>query len=238
MKVGVLSDIHSNVFALQEVINELNRNSIDRLIVLGDIFGYYPWAYQTYQLLASYLPNAICIKGNHDESLLQTEPPEPVPSYWVAAKLNRLELLQKDHFVMDWLSSLTFTKKIQMANKNLILSHGTPLDPENGRYYPDDKNTYDWFPGSNEILMFGHTHYPVYKRLYNGGILINPGSVGQPRDGNPDASWGIFDTENKKFQFMRSAYDFRMVMSLLEEMNWDKRAIASLAKNEGGALQI
>ncbi|SKB93777.1 metallophosphoesterase family protein [Daejeonella lutea] len=238
MKLGILSDIHSNVYALQAVVSELELHEIDKLIILGDTFGYYPWAHETYEALHSYLPNAICIKGNHDQLVIQSSPPDPVPSYWYAAKLNEKELREKSPEAIDWLGTLPFESAVTLNGSVCRLAHGTPADPENGRYYPDDMNIWPWFPKPGTMLLLGHTHYPVVRNIKNGGKIINPGSVGQPRDGNPDAAWGILDTETRQFEFKRTNYNYQKVMATLREINWDKRAIASLGKSTGGALEI
>ncbi len=98
------------MLCLEAVVKDVKRNDIDHLIVLGDIFGYYPWAAETYQLLFSYLNNGFFIKGNHDQLLLDRIPPDPVPSYWEAAKQNEKSLMEKCPEALTWLRQLTFQR--------------------------------------------------------------------------------------------------------------------------------
>lgn len=237
MRIAVISDIHSNSFALQSVINDLEKQAIQKIMVLGDIFGYYPWAVETYRLLKPYLDKAICISGNHDKLLLSDNCPEPVPSYWIAAQNNREDLQLYESDALEWLKKLSSERTIKIDDLTILLCHGTPDDPENGRFYPDNSHEYDWFPKEDEVVLLGHTHYPVLKRMLSGGVIFNPGSVGQARDGNPMPSWGIVDTDTLNFTLMRSAYNNLEVIELLKKQNWDARAIAALNKTNKGALK-
>jgi diadenosine tetraphosphatase ApaH/serine/threonine PP2A family protein phosphatase len=108
--------------------------------------------------------------------------------------------------------------------------HGTPDDFLNGRFYPDNTANYDWFPGEKEILLMGHTHYPIIKRFSNGGIIINPGSVGQPRDGNLASSFCIMDTETDEIEIIRLPMPLDFIIEELRSLNWYEKAINSLRK--------
>lgn len=229
MKIAIISDIHSNCFALEAVLNEFKNHDITNIIILGDIFGYYPWAVKTFDLLKPFLSKAYCIKGNHDELLLNVEEPDPSPSYWYAAKQNEAELEKNAPDAIKWLKSLDFCKKIDIDKISVRMYHGTPDNPEMGRYYPDDVKAYDWGFKQDEIILLGHTHYPINK-VIEGSTIFNPGSVGQSRDGDPMPSWGIFDVKKRSFKFVRTIYDNLAVMEKLYKMDWDKKAILSLNK--------
>ena len=106
MNIAILSDLHSNHFALKAVLDDIENRSVDKLVVLGDIFGYYPWACETYELLKPYKDYAFIIKGNHDQLILDAEPSEPVPSYWSAAKSNEESLKKNCKEALVWLQTL------------------------------------------------------------------------------------------------------------------------------------
>jgi len=230
MRIAVLSDIHANAFALREVLREVDDPSPDEIWILGDIFGYYPWAVDTFELLQPYLNRTRAILGNHDLLLLRDTPPVPEPCYWEAAAQNRTELDARCPEALTWLGSLRLEMNFACNGLDVCLCHGTPDDPENGRYYPDDFHTHSWFPSAHEVLLLGQTHYPLQRSCAGGGTVINPGSMGQPRDGDPRAAWGIFDVTNRSFEFRRTPYDHLRCMRLLENLNWDQRAIAALNK--------
>ncbi len=236
MNVAILSDIHSNFFALEAVMNEFDQYKIDKVIVLGDIFGYYPWANETYELLLPYLDNSFIIKGNHDQLLLELESPSPEPSYWAAAKQNESELKIKNPSAIEWVRNLPLEITVTINQRHIYMFHGTPENKVEGRYYPDDQADYLWLPKQDEVILLGHTHYSIYKKTKVNGIIINPGSVGQPRDGNPMPSWGILNTLDFDFQIKRTNYDNFKAMDELEKRQWDKRAIAALNKTNQGKL--
>ncbi len=232
MKLAILSDIQSNSFALEKVLDDITANGINRLLVAGDIFGYYPWASETWRLLQPYLKDSFFILGNHDMLLLK-EPVNP-PSYYKAAQLNRDELMQNNPEAMTWLRSLSLERTFQIENYPVRLIHGTPQDPLEGRYYPDSPEGTIPIPEGG-VLILGHTHYPLVK-ITDGSMIINPGSTGQPRDGNPMPSWALWDTEKHSVQIKRTAYDNLEVMKLLTAMGWDERSVRALNKTAPGSL--
>lgn len=237
MRLGILSDIHSNYFALKSVIDEAKKESLDGYIILGDIFGYYPWAIETYNLIRE-IDIFKIIKGNHD-MIITEESFEIEIDYWEMAQENKKSLLSIYPESILWLRNLKHYYTFNINNSiECSLFHGTPDDPVNGRYYPDDEKDYNWFPAHNKIIMLGHTHYPLLRKKSNGGYIINPGSVGQPRDGITDSSWVVFDTIKLAFKFKRTKYDLSKAVKTLIEMNWDRRAIDSLQKNYKGPLNL
>jgi len=236
MKVAILSDIHSNIFAFTEVIADLKKQKITKVLILGDIFGYCPWAAETYQEVVKL--NAEVIKGNHDALVFQKTAPDPLPEYWAICQSNYKELVSRYSEVEDWYLSLSFSREISVDGQVIKMFHGTPEDPENGRYYPDDSELHDWVPGEGEVMVLGHTHYPLLKESSNGGMIINPGSVGQPRDGDIRSSWAVFDTETGNVEFVRTEYDVINAQSEMAKLNWNLRAIKALGKGHEGQLDI
>lgn len=236
MKIAILSDIHSNKYALKAVLTEIDKLKISKVIILGDFFGYYPWAVDTYQMILK--REKIGIKGNHDALISENKNPTPLPSYWPAILDNRKQLKSYCPEALGWLEDLSYQKKIIIENLKFLLFHGTPDDPAEGRFYPDDQNEFPWFSKKNEVLLLGHTHYPLFKQLPTGGVIINPGSVGQPRDGNPYPSWCVFDTKDSSVSWRRTKYNYRHAIKELEKLNWDNRSILALQKTTQGALNL
>ncbi len=227
MNIAVLSDIHSNKYALKATLEYLKERDIDQFIFLGDFFGYYPWAQETYVLLKSVFEKSIHILGNHDELLLNKKNLELKPEYWDVLQNNKKELSSE---ALAWLSTLKAEKKIILDTINFSMHHGTPDDSLSGRYYPDDECKYKWFPLENEILLLGHTHYPLIRKFKEKSLLINPGSVGQPRDGITSSSGCIIDTKTLSVDFFRVPYLNDLITEELINMAWYPRAIQLLKK--------
>ncbi|MBL4889001.1 MAG: metallophosphoesterase family protein [Candidatus Lindowbacteria bacterium] len=237
MPIAVLSDIHSNVFALEAVLERLEKDEITDVIILGDIFGYYPWAAETYHLLKD--QNIIAfIKGNHDvlvENELDLKKDSPL--YYPLAQLNRSQLLREGPDAFEWLRNMGCASDFEHRGREIRLCHGTPDDPVEGSLYPDNTEVYNWFPSNGQILLLGHTHYPLKKEC-EGGVIFNPGSVGQPRDGNVESAYGILDLEKNTFEHHRVKYDVDSVTRILQNMKWNQYAIKALSKNYKGRLKL
>ncbi|HXC05509.1 MAG TPA: metallophosphoesterase family protein [Bacteroidia bacterium] len=237
-RIAIISDVHSNCFALEAVLADMKQEGIDKLILLGDLFGYYPWALETYALLDSFRKDSWFIKGNHDQLVLETEPPVPTPVYWEAAQQNRTALMTEKPEALTWLKALQTEIRIKVGGLHIKGVHGSPDDQLKGRIYPDTPGMEHLFSAETEILLTGHTHYPLFKSFHAGKqILFNPGSVGQSRDGNPMPSWGILTVETGLLEHRRSSYNQFKAMELLTRINWNKRAILALNKTEKGKLK-
>lgn len=246
MRLGILSDIHANPFALRAVLKDMESHKVELILCAGDTFGYYPWAQETFDLLNP--PGMKSIIGNHDQLVLSTlDGPSPLaddnngdsrPIYYEAAVQNGRTLSLE---ARKWLGKMSLEYQFDIEDWRIKIVHGTPEDPPAGRYYPDNTTVFPWFPGKKEILIMGHTHYPLLKRCEDGGIILNPGSVGQPRDGDPRPGWILLDTgrlEASKGQpvLHRVAYNQLAPMELLEKQNWPSRFIRALNKTSPGAL--
>ncbi len=234
MRVAIISDIHSNYLALKEVLNE-SRKYTEKYIILGDIFGYYPWAVETYELLKG-INIFKMIKGNHDALIGKDKSPITAINYFGMIKNNENQLANSCPDAISWIKHMSTKNIFYFDGKKCSIYHGTPCDPVNGRYYPNDIDN-NWLIDNAGIIMLGHTHYPLFKKTLLGGIVLNPGSVGQPRDGLLAASWGIFDFNKNTFKLFRTGYDIKRAISLLKKIHWNRRSIAALQKNYSGSLK-
>ena len=183
MKIAVLSDIHSNSFALEAVLAEVAAGRPDRVIVLGDTFGYYPWAVETWCLIETL--DVFAVLGNHDQLVLDVAPPDPEPVYWDLAKQNERELIESAPEAITWLRTLSPRAELALDGRRIICCHGTPDDPLNGRATIQTIRRIrpEVLPRAKFCCWVTRTiRWRV--TLANGGLVINPGSVGQPRDGD------------------------------------------------------
>lgn len=239
MKALIVSDIHANLTALDAVIKE--AGSFDAFWCLGDLVGYGPDPNDCIQRVRE-MPNATCLLGNHDAAILGRI---EVESFNYEAR-NSLEWLHgvitKENF--DFLKNLHEVEVVE----DVTLVHGSPRNPV-WEYILDVKSArrnFSFF--ETRICMFGHSHVPSIFRL--GGndtvellypdpgvtfsmqhrALINPGSVGQPRDHDPRAAYMLFDTETRVFTFDRAAYHFQEVQERIMSAGLPLRHALRLAE--------
>lgn len=230
MLVAVISDIHSNPFALEAVLHDARRAGADEIWIGGDIFGYYPWAAETFELLDP--GRHVSVLGNHDSWVLEPDrAPENIAGE--IARHNAGELTSRDAAALSWLQSLRARSDFERNGWCCTLVHGTPDDQLDGRYYPDDRNAYAWLPGPGEILILGQTHYPLLRGDGESGLILNPGSVGQPRDGDPMPSWALLDLSDGRAELRRTQYDNREAIARLRGLGWDERIVLALDRTTG-----
>ena len=208
MKIAILSDIHGNSYALRAVLNDIRRQGIVNLFILGDLVGYYYFPDEVLRMLEDF--NTKIIQGNHEailKSLInETLDAEDVRKKYGSGAAFALQKLSTDQ--INSLTNLPTSLKFTFDNIRFTLCHGSPWDP-NHYVYPNasleilNKCTLGL---SSDFLLLGHTHHP-FMTLSNGVLILNPGSVGQPRDQNYGASWAIINTDNKTVIFKQTPYD-------------------------------
>lgn len=220
MKYLVLSDIHSNKEALTAVLCFVRRKRFDKTIILGDLVGYGADPNPTVELVRT-LKRAVIIRGNHDKVCSGLESGEMFNRIaLLSAKWTQQNLLPRHR---KWLASLP--KGPLQVDDSFAISHGTPLD-EDAYIFGEIEalNMFRFF--ELPICFFGHSHFPVVFSMDseslttyvpNGSLfrvslrkdaryLINPGSIGQPRDGDSRASFGIFDSKRMTMTIHRVKY--------------------------------
>jgi predicted phosphodiesterase len=220
MKYLILSDVHSNHEALSAVLAFVQRKRWDKAVVLGDLVGYGANPNQAVDRVRSLKP-LVAIRGNHDKVCSGIENGELFnrvaleAAMWTRRKLTRNNL--------RWLHDLPEGPAV--VDGSFAISHGTPID-EDAYIFGEIEALNVFRQTSYPVCFFGHSHFPVIfglsteaitTLLTNGGTcryklkpgvryLINPGSVGQPRDGNPRASFAFYDTKKQVVTFHRITY--------------------------------
>jgi putative phosphoesterase len=206
MKLGIISDIHGNFPALDATLVFL-RERVDRILFLGDISGYYPFVEECISSIPWDITTAIV--GNHDAILLNyLKNPSSLPKNYseqYGSALVRSAKKLSDTSVKK-LASLPETREFTLEGVSICMVHGSPWDELNGRVYPDFQDWDRFRSCSAEIILAGHTHYPLKKEIDN-KLIINPGSVGQPRDGNKNASVAELDLYSRSVHFYRIPYN-------------------------------
>lgn len=219
-RVAILADIHGNFPALQAVLASMDREGLSHAVVLGDIVGYGPQPGECVDLIKQ--KPWLFLRGNHDHAAALGEAGPGFSSAarwstpWTASRLTRLQ--------RDWLGQLPLIWRDGMQ----CAVHGAPADPTffNGYVYPAtaERNLDSLKERDIQVCFHGHSHMAGIFRRNAIGIderlppapitldarsqyLVCPGSVGQPRDGCPDAQYAIFDRHNSTLEFRTVPYD-------------------------------
>lgn len=218
MRYAIVSDIHSNLVAFKAVLRHIETTGpVEELWCLGDTVGYGPAPNECLELLRGC--RHVCIAGNHDWAALgkldvsQFNPDAAAAALWTKRNLNPEN--------RDYLDSLP----LSLVREGFSMAHGSPRNPI-WEYVLSElvaAACFDYFEGP--LCMVGHSHFPLrFDRgpkgrvkfsllppdpfhLKPGRSILNPGSVGQPRDGDPRASYVIYDAEAGSFQHHRVPYD-------------------------------
>jgi putative phosphoesterase len=206
MKIAVVSDIHGNHFALKKVLDTARKEKADKLLVLGDICGYYYHPDKCLQLIEEW-PHEL-IKGNHEDLLFELK----------QGKIEETQLRDKygsgHRLAMQKLTDSQITKitnapekiSVQYDDITLLMCHGSPLN-HNQYLYPDTgKMELEKCDVENvDLVLVGHSHYPfAFRNRFS--TLINAGSVGQARNTGGLASWLMINTLSKTFEIKATPY--------------------------------
>ena len=208
MKVGCIADIHGNFSALAAVMKVL-RDHVDTILFMGDLCGYYPFLDECVGLLRQ--SPLIGVRGNHDQVLLGciengVPPDEDYRSQYGSALGRSIETLSAES--VSFLRALPESLTVTLAGVVTSLFHGAPWDPFEGRVYPDFEEWERFDSVSSDIVLLGQTHYPMEKHL-GSKVIVNPGSVGQPRDRSGAACFAVIDLASGAVEQHRVAFDHR-----------------------------
>ena len=214
MQLGVISDIHSNIVALDAVLRELEDECIEKILCAGDLVGYYPFPDETVSRVQDV--EALCVLGNHDFGLITDTPRDFNRMAKRALDWNRRNLSEEN---LVYLEELPETRRLTIDNIDIFMAHGSPSHPVDEYIWEEDidemflNQSFETIP---DILVLGHTHRP-YTKIVGETVCLNPGSVGQPRDGDPRASFAVIDTEAYEVELRKVEYEIDWVAEETEE---------------------
>lgn len=197
MRIAVISDIHGNLPALQAVLADIQGRNVDTVFCLGDLVGYGPWPNEVIALLRdSVIP---CLQGNYDEGVGEElmacgcDYPDEEAARIGALSLNwSIDVTTDEN--KEWLRSLPKTLAVQLGTHHLLLVHGSPR--KNNEYltyhFPVEQMAQFFTESRADILLCGHTHLPYHRQIGNKHV-INAGSAGKPKHGNPNVVYQLLD---------------------------------------------
>jgi predicted phosphodiesterase len=237
MRILVISDIHANLTAFEAVLEDAD-GEWDALWCLGDVIGYGPDPNECTELLRSHDP--LSLTGNHDWAVLGKLDANAFNHEARSALLWTREVLSQE--ARDYLEPLPPST----VEEPFTLAHGSPRQPI-WEYILDEMTAQVNFGYLETPFCFvGHTHTPVVYEQTSRGVrahrprygeplslpdhryIINPGSVGQPRDSDPRAAYGLLDTEAMTWEHRRTEYHIEATQQRMEEHGLPYRLIARL----------
>jgi predicted phosphodiesterase len=231
-KIAVFGDIHSNLTALDAVLEECNRRKIDHFICLGDIVGYGPRPAECVAKIRALKCDTVL--GNHDESVAHGDAHEGMNPLAAAGVRYSVEHLSDE--ARAWLRDLPFILKFPHAEA----VHSSLVEPENWHYITDPQEARFSLKAQTEpVCFFGHTHRPalfsvatlpqpeelgemMFRCDAAGRCMINPGAVGQPRARDPRAHFLIYDPAEMIAEFCRIEYDIEAEIQCIEQAGLPK----------------
>ncbi len=228
MRYAIFGDIHSNLAAFEAVLQDVERRGgFDKIWCLGDVVGYGPDPHECIELLRQY--EHCCVAGNHDWAAIgkmDTGDFNPVAAracHWTAQQLTSEDV--------DYLQNLP----LKVCLDDFTLVHGSPREPI-WEYLLSSEAAQDNFAYfETAYCLVGHSHVPLIFELFSGTtiyrvfphgnslvlgenrLIINPGGVGQPRDGDPRASYAIYDTATQIIHHYRVEYDIQATQKRMIE---------------------
>lgn len=220
MKIAFIADIHANIFALERVLEDIEEIGVDRIICLGDLVGYATFPNEVISLIRK--KGILTIQGNYDEAvgedllLCGCDYSDPMALENAGKSL----IWSQERVTLDnkeWLKGLPAEKKLLIEGRELNLVHGSPR--KNNEYlYAGNQAIFEILEEySFDILACGHTHKPYFKAVGD-RYIVNAGSVGKPKHGNPRATYVILDIQENSVDYLvrEVDYDFEKTARAIE----------------------
>lgn len=232
MKICVFSDLHGNYEALDKMLEA--QKDADRFYFLGDVFGYFLEQKKIIDRMLS-TNNLIAVRGNHDAYYLRSLADDQFKESMVEKYGSSYKHMDEDGRIADFIEEMSECLKENIDGINLSFYHGGPVDYLEQRIYPDTNLTsekhYD-----EDFVFVGHTHYRMNKEFQNEGEkgkIINPGSLGQPRDGH-GFSYCVLDTVTRRIEFKSVELDIDSLLKSVYDAEGESNNYKYLYKKYKG----
>lgn len=220
MRIAVISDIHSNIYALEEVLKDIENRNVDLTVCLGDLVGYGTHPNEVIELIRK--KNILTIMGNYDDAVgfermvCGCDYPDPKDAENAGISLGwSIDNTKEEN--KRFLRMLPKEAVLTFEDRTFRFVHGSPR--KINEYLKENSKEAEEVMGeiNHDILVCGHTHIPYFKR-YNDKMLINSGSVGKPKTGRPDANYIIIDSDDElKVEIIHVPYDYERAAQDMEK---------------------
>jgi protein phosphatase len=211
MRILIVSDLHGNAQALDVLPTEY-----DQLWVLGDLVNYGPDPAIVVDFVRE---NAnVVVRGNHDNAIgYKTDPRCSEPFRHMADAMARFTDRQLSSDQKEYLKNLPLTEIVEVEGTRFFLCHATPSDPLFAYCLPESDQWLSELAAADcDVLLCGHTHIPFVREI-DGSLIGNPGSLGQPKIGRPEACYAIL--ENNKITLHSVPYDYETTISSIRALS-------------------
>lgn len=219
IQIAIISDIHANVIALNEVLNDIQNRSLSQTYCLGDLVDFAPWGNEVIEKIKN--KGIPCLLGNHDERIAFDHPVVPLPHHdqketsnrVVAINLSKAEITPENK---KWLAALPYnlelTYKINEVTKKILLVHAGLQSNDTYIYESDLKNdiAQQLKDKSIDAVIMGHTHLS-YQQTHSDVLFVNSGSVGRSRESDRKATYCILSITEKEItaEIIKVDYDIQ-----------------------------
>jgi putative phosphoesterase len=224
LKIGIIADVHANVFGLEACLKAMQAQGAQAVICAGDIVGYYPFVNETIELLSQV--NAISIAGNHDQYLLGGLPADEKLCRASGVDWTRQAISDSNY---EYLAALPAQLRLEFNGVTIGVFHGSPWNIEE-YIYPDNQDFDRFTEVPASVVVLGHTHHPMIRRVEGGPVVVNPGSCGQPRDLIPLASYALLDADAGQVSIFRVPYETSKVVEMTRQAGFPEANVAILSR--------
>jgi len=219
MRVAVISDVHGNRVALDAVVDD--APDVDGFLCAGDVVGYGPWPGECVDVVRDL--GAETVMGNHDRAVVRD----------TGFRFNDMAragvAYAREHLADDQLERLgTLPEERLPVGDHVKVVHGHPDDPDR---YTRPREFSPRLLDDEDALVMGHTHVQHHEK-YGEGIVLNPGSVGQPRDGDPRAAYAVLDLDRMAVEERRVEYDIDAVQDAVDDAGLPARIGTRLERGQ------
>ncbi len=242
MRCAIVSDIHANLAAFSAVLDHIRQlGGVEKLWCLGDVVGYGPDPHECIEKLRQI--DHICVAGNHDLGAIgkistnEFNPDAAASCHWTGQQLSSADV--------EYIENLPLV----IEDDDFTLVHGSPREPIWEYLVSNSIARENFACFKSQFCLVGHSHAPlVFSRDENGAysasrfsdnvklfmgsdrLIINPGAVGQPRDGDPQASYAVYDSQARTTRLYRVPYDIRATQDRMVERGLPMRQVARLSQ--------